>query len=149
MPTFRSSVIVSILVGLAAVFFLAVYVTRSGPDSSIVIQTPRGSIRAMVASSSAEQELGLGGRDTLPRDEGMLFPFPYPGDYGFWMKDMRFPIDIVWILSNKRVVSVTADVRPDTYPAIFYPPLAISYVLELDAGAADEFGIATDTQLVF
>lgn len=113
------------------------------------IKAPLGIIDAEVASSSADQATGLSFRTSLLPAHGMLFPFAYPGDYGFWMKDMRFPIDMVWISSNKRVVSVTEDVLPSTYPTVFYPPVAISYVLELNAGAARTYGIATDTQLAF
>ena len=116
---------------------------------SISIHAPGGTITAEVASTSDQQALGLGGRTGLQADGGMLFPFRYPGDYGFWMKDMQFPLDMVWISSDKTVVSVTPDIAADTYPTVFYPPLAISYVLELNAGAADRFGIATGTQLEF
>lgn len=115
----------------------------------ITIEAPAGSISVEVASTSEEQAKGLGQRLSLPDNQGMLFPFMYPGDYGFWMKDMHFPLDMVWISSDKKVVSITPNISPDTYPTVFYPPLAISYVLELNAGAAKEFGIATDTELVF
>jgi len=116
---------------------------------TISIRAPGGIITAEVASSSEQQAKGLGGRASLQSSHGMIFPFTYPGDYGFWMKDMHFPLDMVWISSNEKVVGVTAGISPDTYPTVFYPPLAISYVLELNAGDADRFGIATDTQLEF
>ena len=119
------------------------------PLTMISLQAPNGALRVQVASTSSEQAQGLGDRDSLSADQGMLFPFRYPGDYGFWMKDMHFSLDMVWISSNKKVVGITPNISPDSYPTVFYPPLAISYVLELNAGAAKEFGIATDTQLVF
>jgi uncharacterized membrane protein (UPF0127 family) len=115
----------------------------------VSLKAPNGTLQIEVASTSLQQAKGLGNRPSLPADRGMLFPFMYPGDYGFWMKDMHFPIDMVWISSDKKVVSVTPNVSPDSYPTVFYPPGAISYVLELNAGAAKEFGIATGTQLVF
>ncbi|MDE2041039.1 MAG: DUF192 domain-containing protein [Patescibacteria group bacterium] len=113
------------------------------------IAAPAGTIYAEIASTSDQQELGLGNRASLPADHGMLFVFPHPGDYGFWMKDMHFDLDMVWISSNKKVVAVSHDVPVDSYPAVFYPPLAVSYVLEINADAASRFGIATDTQLAF
>ena len=129
---------------------------RSSPSSLLPppypilpIHAPLGTVRAFVASTSAQQELGLGQRGSLPTDEGMLFPFAVPGDYGFWMKDMRFPLDMVWILPDKSAAGVTAGISPDTYPTVFFPPADISYVLELNAGAAARLGIATGTQLVF
>ena len=54
---------------------------------------------------------------------------------------MLFPLDMVWINADKTVVAVSKDLSPDTYPAIFTPPANISYVLEIDAGSADAFGL--------
>jgi hypothetical protein len=113
------------------------------------IKTPRGTIHAMVASTPDEQERGLSGRDSLPTDAGMLFPFPKPDVYYFWMPDMHFSIDMVWVGTDKRVIGVTGNISPDTYPEVFSPPSPISYVLELNQGDAAKFDIATGTQLVF
>jgi uncharacterized membrane protein (UPF0127 family) len=122
----------------------------SEPDTSYIdIRTSRGSIHAEVSSTSGERELGLSGRRSLPDDGGMLFVFDRPGAYPFWMKDMKIPLDLVWISAGKKVLSVTPGVSPDTYPQIFYPPAQISYVLELNSGGAEVWGIATGTQLVF
>ena len=115
----------------------------------ISIKAPHGVIHALVASTSDQQALGLGQRDSLPADEGMLFPFANPGQYGFWMKDMRFSLDMVWIGTDKRVVDVSREVSPSTYPDVIYPPSDVSYVLELNAHSAEGFGIATSTKLVF
>jgi len=117
--------------------------------SVLAIKAPLGVIHAMVASTSEQQSLGLGQRDSLPANDGMLFPFAVPGQYGFWMKDMRFPLDMVWISSDRRVVMVSRDVSPASYPLVIYPPSDISYVLELNADSASKFGIATSTKLVF
>lgn len=113
------------------------------------IVAPRGHIRGIFATSTEALELGLGGRDSLPKDSGMLFVFPKAGVFGFWMKGMRFPLDIVWIGADKRVVGVDPGIYPETYPGIFYPPSEIRYVLELNSHSATEFGIATGTKLVF
>ena len=57
------------------------------------------------------------------------------------MKDMNFPIDIIWIDESWRVIGVERDINPETFPKIFYPVRAIKYVLELPAGTAKEKGI--------
>ena len=113
------------------------------------VRLPLGVIQAIIASTSAHVELGLSGRASLPKDAGMLFVFPKTSTYGFWMKDMKFPIDIVWIGENKSVVGITPKISPDTYPKIYYPPSDIRYVLELNSGGAAEYGVATVTKLVF
>lgn len=121
----------------------------SQPSASIIIKTLNGPIQILVADTPAQMEKGLGGRDSLPQDTGMLFTFPTEGRYGFWMKDMIFPIDIVWIGSNKKIIGISGNLSPETYPGTFYPPSNIQYVLELNAGAADKFGLVTGTAMNF
>jgi uncharacterized membrane protein (UPF0127 family) len=79
---------------------------------------------------------------------GMLFIFPVPSLYGFWMKDMRFPIDIVWI-SDNRVVGISHNIPPAAQQSLvlprYYPPRPVSLVLELPAGTAVADGIVVDT----
>ena len=118
-------------------------------ESEIVIEAPSGAIRAIVARTDTDRGLGLSGRDSLAADEGMLFIFPIDGPYGFWMKDMKFPIDIVWIDHGHIVKGVSQKVSPETYPNLFFPPAPIRYVLELNSGSAERFGIASGTKLVF
>lgn len=116
----------------------------------IYIKTDKGDyIHTIVASTSAELERGLSGRASLPKGSGMVFIFAQPGAYGFWMRDMNFPIDMVWIKENKTVAGVAANVSPDSFPQVFYPPAEILYVLELPAGSASDYKIATGTKLVF
>lgn len=117
--------------------------------ATIDVRVPHGVIRAIVASTSEQVELGLGGRSSLPKDGGMLFIFPKANNYGFWMKDMKFPIDIVWMGEDRKALGVTPRLSPDTYPNIYYANTPTKYVLELNAGAAAEYGIATGTRLVF
>ena len=55
---------------------------------------------------------GLSIKNTLNESEGMLFPFDTPGEYSFWMKDMKFPIDIIWIDSNYKIVYIEKNLQP-------------------------------------
>ena len=88
-----------------------------------------------IADTEASRELGLGGRKGLAPDEGMLFVFPIEGKFSFWMKDMKFPIDILWIASDGSIVYSKENVSPDTYPETFAPDTGLAkYVLELPAG---------------
>jgi len=90
-----------------------------------------------VASAAVQQEKGLSGRQFLARDRGMLFVFDKPGNYAFWMQDMNFPLDIIW-LNNKKIVGVSANVPPPTAPdarvQTVLPPEEIDMVLEVNAG---------------
>jgi uncharacterized membrane protein (UPF0127 family) len=100
------------------------------------------------ATDEATQERGLGGRASVPEGYGMLFVFPKDDYYGIWMKDMRAPIDVFWLDANKRVIFMTRDMEPATYPAVFYPSAPARYVLETAAGFAKAHAVATGTELM-
>ena len=93
-----------------------------------------------VSSTSAQQEQGLSYRTNVPDNYAMLFAFPQDGQYGFWMKDMDVPLDMVWVTSDGTIASITPDIPADTYPEVYYPPEPIRYVLETRAGFAAEKG---------
>lgn len=114
-----------------------------------IVSAPKGLIDTMIAETDEQRIKGLGGRKILGEEEGMLFPFVESAIQGFWMKDMNFPIDIIWLDEDKTVVGIEKEVSPDTYPEIFYSPSEIKYVLELNSGASDRYGIASGTKLVF
>ena len=94
-----------------------------------------------IADSDEERIQGLSGIASLGAQEGLLFVFDQPDRYGFWMKDMRFPIDIIWIGEDRRVVDITRSATPETYPARFMPSAPAQYVLEVNEGWSDAHGI--------
>lgn len=98
-------------------------------------------LKVELAESVTEQMQGLSGRRVLPPGEGMLFVFGAPGKYGFWMKDMKFPIDIIWLSQTGSVVYIKENASPDSYPETFSPPEAAKYVLEVNAGFSAENGL--------
>jgi len=106
------------------------------------------SLRIEYALTEEERERGLGGRTSLPEDYGMLFVFPKDGRYGFWMKDTLVPLDIFWLDSTGKVVSLALEVDPSSYPNVFYPSAPARYVLETAAGFARSYSIATGTPLL-
>ncbi len=113
-------------------------------EAAVTIRGHR--ILAEVADTEEKKRLGLGGRDGLAPDHGMLFPYPRADRYAFWMKGMRFDIDIVWIQGD-RVVSITEGARHPLGPLIddaelpqFAPPEPADRVLEVEAGTAARLG---------
>jgi uncharacterized membrane protein (UPF0127 family) len=108
------------------------------PQSRSVVLAGQ-TIHVSIADTPALQEKGLGGRTSLAPNEGMLFVFPESGEYAFWMKDMRFSIDIVWLSDDGAVVYMAQNVSPDTYPQTFIPNEPARYVLELPAGWAKAY----------
>lgn len=100
-----------------------------------------------VVTSQAAQAKGLGGREEISSDYGMLFVFPQKRTQDFWMKDMLAPIDILWIRDDGTVAGIEREVSPQTYPAIFSSPEPVRYVLETRAGESARLGISVGTKL--
>jgi uncharacterized protein len=94
-----------------------------------------------VAVTPEEHIKGLSGRKNMPSDRGMLFVYDTRQQYSFWMKDMNFPLDILWI-DDKTIVDISKNIPVQTgYPLPTYTPLKpVSRVLELNAGIADKYG---------
>jgi uncharacterized membrane protein (UPF0127 family) len=105
--------------------------------------TMRGqTFKVEVADNDAKQELGLGDRDSLSADHGMYFPFATAKYWVFWMKGMRFPIDIIWIQEGKVVdVSPDAPVEPGLPVKTYSPIEPADAVLEVNAGTASRIGL--------
>lgn len=102
-------------------------------------------IELEIADNTEELEKGLSGRDNLAENKGMLFKFSKADRYTFWMKDMKFPIDIVFINGGK-VVTIYENVKPMTdeksaNQTLYSPKSPSDRVLELNAGQIKKFGI--------
>ena len=104
-------------------------------------------IKIEIADSQEELINGLSNRLTLNKNSGMLFSFDSEDYWGIWMKDMNFPIDIIWIDRNGLVVDLKKNVQPETYPEIFKPSQKSKFVLEMKAGSADIYSIDKQTQI--
>jgi uncharacterized membrane protein (UPF0127 family) len=97
-----------------------------------------------LAKTPQAQQMGLSGRVSMAADRGMLFVFDSESNWGFWMKDMKFPLDIIWFDSNRRVVYIEQDLAPCTPQScpIYTPPTNAMYVLEVNAGFVQAHGVA-------
>ncbi|MEN9621568.1 MAG: hypothetical protein RLZZ67_2 [Candidatus Parcubacteria bacterium] len=95
---------------------------------------------AYVSDTEKLRENGLSGFKGLSDKELMLFKFDNDDTVGFWMKDMLFSIDIVWVDSAMKVISIEKNVSPATFPKVFYPAKPSRYVLELAAGITERIG---------
>lgn len=103
----------------------------------------------LISDTPELRTLGLSGRKMLSKDEAMLFVFEKAGLYGFWMKDMLFSIDIVWLDDEFRVVSMKKNVSPQTFPEVFNPTKSSKYVLEFSAGTLDFLSLKDGDQILF
>lgn len=121
---------------------------------AIPLQVGSKTIQVQVAADSVTQERGLSSRDALTDDQGMLFDFGVTkGDYpAFWMKDMTFPLDLIWI-QDKKIIGITPDVQPANLPdeqmPRYFPPSPISWVLEVNAGWVQRHHIKVGDEVKF
>jgi uncharacterized membrane protein (UPF0127 family) len=117
-------------------------------DGTVVIDGQK--IQTEVAKNSAEFDKGLAGRPCILPNQGMFFAFTKPGQYPFWMKGMKFPIDIIWITSTHQVAAIEVNESPSTYPASkFVNKIPAQYVLELKANRSKELRMAIGTAVSF
>jgi uncharacterized protein len=104
-------------------------------EKAAYVQVGNQRFRVEVAATESTRERGLSGRASLPAEAGMWFVLPMPGPHGFWMKDMGFPIDLVWVgpdlvvLGSERLEPCGAYFCP-----IHHSPGPTYYVLEVNAG---------------
>jgi uncharacterized membrane protein (UPF0127 family) len=138
-----TAIIAAVVVGLI-VISLAIIGQRAGTPGYATLTLNSGTKAAKtyhleVVTTQAAQEKGLSGRSGLAKDGGMLFSFKGTSRRCIWMKDMKFNIDILWLNSDKRVVSAVANMSPKSYPQNYCA--AASSVIELPAGTMRSQGI--------
>lgn len=136
---------------LVIVFFAFIFYFLHQPSSHVIREVQIGGVSVQVdlATTVAEQAQGLSGRPALASDHGMLFIFPKPAKYLFWMKDMNFPIDMIWLGEDLRVVYIKKNATPDSYPRTFGPDENSKYVLEVVSGFADKNNLQVGDSVTF
>jgi uncharacterized membrane protein (UPF0127 family) len=169
----RTSLLIVVLCGIIAVSTLAGCVTTqtgtptntnsvttaaSGSSATTASKAPTAyrvtvgnvTVYAEAADTFAEREMGLMNRTYLNEDAGMLFIFPTPQQQSFWMKNMRIPLDIVFITADNHVLEIYASVPPCTGdPCTLYTSSApIQYALEVNSGFCARTGIVSGDPVV-
>ena len=123
-------------------------------------------VSVLLADTELKRIRGLSGKNSIGAD-GMLFVFPEEDFHGIWMKEMSFPLDIIWLNEREprtsadcaqndaekekclEVVHLKKNVLPETFPEVFYPKEKAKYVLEMNAGMAEKMGIRIREILMF
>jgi len=102
-----------------------------------------------IVRTPEEKARGLSDRESLAENMGMLFVYEKPVLPGFWMKDMKFPIDIIWIDAGKKIVDITENLVPETFSQLFYPRSPVLYVLEVNANWARNHNVTIGDEAIF
>lgn len=154
----RTLLIAIIIVGV----FVAVYLMtrKEAVVTNEVSQPPKTQVQigdtmidVEVADDFDKMNLGLGGRDSLDENAGMLFVYESKQPVVFWMKGMRFPLDIIWI-ADGRVIQINSDVPiepevSDSELKLYTSSQPVEYVLEVNAGFAQRKNINVGDSFIF
>lgn len=142
------------IVGLCFLLLIGVLLTQAvnayfyPPTAVMHLGDTRFTIR--IADTDRTRIKGLSGTHDLPAHEAMVFVFDYDNRWSIWMKDMNYPIDIVWLNSSRKVIDYVTNVSPDTYPnKTFLPKEPARYVVELRSGMVKQKDIRVGQEAIF
>jgi uncharacterized membrane protein (UPF0127 family) len=112
------------------------------------LSAPEGTIQIEIADDPQERKQGLSGRSDLDENSGLLFIFENSDVQNcFWMKDMKFSIDMIWMNAEKEVVTIAENISPDTFPETFCPTSNAKYGLEISSGNSKNLQIVNGSKL--
>lgn len=123
------------------------FVPQSTTYKQLVINDAK--LKVEVADTQEKRRKGLGGRESLASDSGMLFVFEKEDQYPFWMKGLKFPLDFVWIKGDKvvdilqNIPSPTPGQKDESLP-IYQSKVAVDKVLEVNGGVVERLKIKVD-----
>jgi uncharacterized membrane protein (UPF0127 family) len=138
---------VGIIAAAALLWVVLAELHSDTQQEDYLLRTENQTFALDAATSPIEQAQGLGGRASMPANSGMIFVFARDTRQCFWMKDMQFPLDIIWADSQKRVTHIATNLSPDTYPKTYCA--GGKYVFELHAHKAAVGGINAGQKLNF
>lgn len=133
------------------IFFLLILsiLVLNYKNTENTIKTPNKIYKVLISNTDQKRMTGLSNTKNLNKDTVMLFIFEKPDMYGIWMKDMLYPIDIVYLDNEMNVVSFFDNVKPSSYPEIFYPEEKSRYIIEMNAGQRLESGLYKNTKVYY
>lgn len=142
-----TTLIISGVILVVGITFLLVFLPMlMRPETKLWLGD--GIFRIDVASTQVARKNGLSGKTELAADKALLMIFPGEDKWGIWMKDMNFPIDVVWLNKDKKVISIVKNFTPDD-AITRYPKSPALYVVELPAGTTTAKSIAIGRVAIF
>ena len=134
---------------LLLLIFFGLAVLFAGHPRKMEVMLGGKTFSVEIADNNISRTRGLSGHAPLSAYGGMIFIFQKADTYGFWMKDMLFPLDIIWIDSNFKINHIESSLSPQTYPKVFYPEGKSLYVLEVSAGQANSLNLEVGDSVKF
>jgi len=107
-------------------------------------------LTAAIADDDQKRKQGLGDREFLADETGMLFIFDKPDFYAFWMRGMKFPLDFIWIRGDE-ISDITENVpvpEDSSHPATYRPAQTADKVLEVEAGWIEKHQVRVGNKVI-
>lgn len=148
----RDNVVVPIIAGAIIIIAITFFVTifSSGTSKKVMLQVGSGIFKADVALTESDRQKGLAGVEKINPDGALLMVFPKSDLWGIWMKDMKIPIDILWLDENKKVIFIVTNASPDLQDTkTFLPKTPARYVVEIPAGSTRSKAIKVGSYAIF
>lgn len=142
-------IIFSVVIFLGSFFLIGNFSKDQKSNEYKFVKIAGQKVKVDLAVSETEKEKGLSGKSSLGENEGMLFVFNTEDKYPFWMKDMNFPLDMIWLNKDLKVVYVKKEVLPESYPKTFIPSENAKYVLEVPAGFSEKNNLQVGDSALF
>jgi uncharacterized membrane protein (UPF0127 family) len=142
----------TIVFGILVIIVLVVLLLLLLPHNrtSEIVNLGDGTFGARIAKTESDREQGLSGVASLTSNKALLMVFPYSAQWQIWMKDMKIPLDIVWLNQDKKVIYIVKDALPkDSTNVIFTPTADAEYVIELPAGSVKNHSISLGEEASF
>lgn len=140
----RLLILIGILILSAAIAAIVIPPRLNAPEYGTVSFGRGKTIIVEIARTDAVRRRGLSGRQSIGDDEGMLFLFEDEKVRSFWMHEMNFSIDIIW-LNGDVVVGIEDSAPPpgdpNAVPGTYYSPVAVDRVLEVQGGFSLRHGV--------
>lgn len=116
-------------------------------SSKSAVEIKGHAFQVELAKTDKEKQVGLSKYKSIPQERGMLFIFDKPEFYSFWMKEMKFPIDIIFI-NNSRIVTIYQNLPIDNLN-IYSPTSPSDKVLEINANISKKYGFGVGDSVIF
>ncbi len=141
----RNMILISVIIFIVSgiLFLICLYNNQkqNGRSQSIYVKINKLELKVQLADNFGKRLRGLSDKEKISDREGMFFIFNKPGYYPFWMKDINFPLDIIWFDENLKVIEIKKNLQPNSFPQTYQSAGLAKYVLEINAGLSDQYDI--------
>jgi len=142
------AIVSGVLIIVFAAFFFIILPIMMKPKVSLWLGNSVFSVDAAIDESSRIK--GLSGVSELAPNRALLMAFPSESKWGIWTKDMKIPIDIIWLDNNKKVIYIVKNASPETSTSQMFEPNTLArYVIEFSAGTVDNSAINIGSSAIF